>query len=66
MRLEPRCCRCHIIMFSFGFRLALQNAQDPTKKVFDLIIGIFSHPPRARSIDPGHFVGNLLVGNRLL
>ena len=31
---------------------------DPTKKVFDLIIGIFSHPPRARSIDPGHFVGN--------
>ena len=32
--------------------------QDPTKKVFDLIIGIFSHPPRARSIDPGHFVGN--------
>ena len=47
-----------VLTYQFFFSCFGRTPQDPTKKVFDLIIGIFSHPPRARSIDPGHFVGN--------
>ena len=40
------------------FHVFGRTPEDPTKKVFDLIIGIFAHPPRTRSSDHGHFVGD--------
>ena len=34
------------------------ESEDPTKKMFDLIIGIFGPPPGTKPPEQGHFVGD--------
>ena len=41
-----------------SFSCCCWESEDPTKKTFDLIIGIFGLPPRTKPPEQGHFVGD--------